>query len=336
MSRLPRCAAFAMGVLVAVLGLPASVASARPAVQAQPSSGCRAARVTRGDRHVTMSSGGVTRGYFRRVPPSARPHRPLPLVVDLHGYLEPAAAHKATSALGPFGDAHGFVTVTPEGSTPGPRWDTRADSADMTFIGDLLGHVVHSTCIDLRRVYMDGYSNGAFMTSSVVCAYGDRVAAVAAVSGIRAVPGCTPTRPMPVVAFHGTADEFVRFTGGYGASVDALPEPDHSETLAVAAPSDSGLSVPDVAAAWAKRNGCPATSTTRAVASDVTEVRYACPRAADVELYEIAGAGHTWPGSKFAASLAKILGPTSFSINADAVMWRFFRQHPLPKPAPHA
>ena len=151
-------------------------------------------------------------------------------MVDLHGYMEPAGAHKANSTLGVFGDRHGFVTITPEGSGSVPHWDTHLDSADMVFIGDLLDEANRTLCIDERRVYVSGYSNGAFMASAIACVYADRVAAVAPVAGIRAVPGCAPARAVPVVAFHGTADEWLSFAGGVGPKVDALPEPDQQQT----------------------------------------------------------------------------------------------------------
>jgi polyhydroxybutyrate depolymerase len=276
-----------------------------------------------------MPSGGAKRAYFRHVPPASRARKPLPLVLDLHGYMEPAAAHKANSALGPFGDKHGFLTITPEGSGPIPHWDTQFDSADMRFLGDLLDEAEQTLCIDARRVFVAGYSNGAFMASAMACVYADRVAAVAPVAGIREVPGCAPSRPVPVVAFHGTADEFVSFDGGPKPRVDNLPEPDQQQTRDVAAPTESGLPIREVAAAWAARNGCAPTPTERSVASDVRVVRYECPRHADVQLYEIEGGGHTWPGGSFSKAIEQFVGPTTLSIDADALMWRFFERHPL-------
>lgn len=250
-------------------------------------------------------------------------------MLDLSGHSEPAAVHKANTKLGPFGDRHHFVTLTPEGSGPPVRWDTRFDSADMRYLGDLLDEAERTLCVDQRRVFVTGYSNGAFMASAMACMYADRIAAVAPVAGIRDVPGCAPTRRVPVVAFHGTADAFVAFSGGLGSGVSSLPPADAQELVAVAAPSDSGKSIPDVAAAWAARNGCETEPKTSTVASDISVVRYSCPDHADVELYEITGGGHTWPGSEFSKALVSILGPTTFSIDADAVMWKFFQQHPL-------
>lgn len=58
-------------------------------------------------------------------------------------------------------------------------------------------------------------------------------------------------------------------------------------------------------------------------------MRYDCAGGADVALYVVEGAGHTWPGSKSSKAIAQFVGPTTLSIDADALMWRFFQRHPL-------
>ena len=320
-----------VGSVSAAPALAARGAEARASTRAstRASRGCGRSSVEPGEHRISTTSHGVKRAYIRHVPPGYDPRTPSPLVLDLSGHSEPAAVHKSNTMLGPFGDKHHFVTLTPEGSGPPVRWDTKFDSADMRFLGDLLDEAERTLCIDERRVFVTGYSNGAFMASAMACVYADRIAAVAPVAGIRDVPGCAPSRPVPVVAFHGTADTFVAFGGGLGSGVSSLPPADAQELVAVAAPTESGKSIPDVAGAWAARNGCAAKPTTAARTADVNVVRYSCPNHADVELYEIAGGGHTWPGSKFSKALESILGQTTFSIDADAVMWKFFTQHPL-------
>ena len=66
------------------------------------------------------------------------------------------------------------------------------------------------------------------------------------------------------------------------------------------------------------------------MAHGVTLLRYTCPKNATVELYRISGGGHAWPGSTFTASISSAVGFTTMAIDADAIMWRFFEQHPLP------
>ena len=43
------------------------------------------------------------------------------------------------------------------------------------------------------------------------------------------------------------------------------------------------------------------------------------------------GGGHSWPGSEFSQAVASVVGPTTMSISADELMWKFFQAHPLPE-----
>jgi polyhydroxybutyrate depolymerase len=194
-------------------------------------------------------------------------------------------------------------------------------------------------------VYVTGLSNGAFLTSAVACRYADRIAAAAPVAGIRDIDGCDPSRPVPVVAFHGTADTFVAYDGGYGSSVANLPSPDGSgktigqsggdrisqgnATTTTAPGSTKPPTIEEITADWAKRNGCSAKRTEEKVASDVTLLAWSCPKGDEAELYRVEGGGHSWPGSAFSKQVASVVGRTTDSISADEIMWRFFRDHPL-------
>jgi polyhydroxybutyrate depolymerase len=283
-----------------------------------------------------MTSGGVQRTYIRHVPPAYQRGEPIPLVLDLHGNAEEALVHVGNSKLGPYGDERGFVTITPQGQASGldSHWDTafegQIDSVDIRFIGDLLDEAERTLCIDERRVFATGYSNGAFLASAIACAYPDRVGAVAAIAGVRDNRGCQPSRAVPMVAFHGTADEFVAFGGGLGPAALALPPDSSGRTVGEKTGFDEERPIPTVVAAWAERNRCADQPAERKLASDVTLLRYECPRNADVDFYRVEGGGHTWPGSEFTKQLESLLGPTTFSISANEIMWGFFEAHPRP------
>jgi len=292
--------------------------------------------VAPGETTLTMTSGGMQRTYIRHVPPEYRFGTPIPLVIDFHGASEGAQVHVANSALGRYGDGQGFVTITPQGLGTGldSYWDTafhgRIDSVDVRFVGDLLDEAERTLCIDERRVFAAGYSNGAFLVSAIACVYADRFAAVAPVAGVRDYEGCPPSRAVPMVVFHGTADRWVAFDGGLGPDALALPPDRSGRTIGEKAGfAKDEPPIPTVVAAWAERNRCPDQPSEHRVASDVTLVRYRCPRGADVDFYRIEGGGHTWPGSEFSKQIEAAVGPTTFSISADEVMWKFFRAHPL-------
>jgi polyhydroxybutyrate depolymerase len=308
-------------------------------VAAAPSPGCRRPTNNRpaGTTTQALDAQGLAGTYVQHVPAGFA--RPLPLIVDLHGYSETAAIQTDVSHWDTFGDVHGLVAVAPEITRTVPLWDTSLGSADMSWFRALLSTVEADECIDLNRVDVDGYSDGAFMTSAVVCKFAGQVAAAAPVAGIMAVSGCHPSRPVPVIAFHGTADPFVNYEGGLGPKALSLPAPNGKGTLggsgaAGAAPTRGapGSSIPDQAAKWAQRNGCGATPVERTVAAKVTLIRYPCAPDATVELYRITGGGHAWPGSAFCRSIASYIGYTTFAISADDLMWAFFEAHPLHPP----
>ena len=63
--------------------------------------------------------------------------------------------------------------------------------------------------------------------------------------------------------------------------------------------------------------------------SDVTQIVFPCPAGAEVELDRITGGGHSWPGSPSPRRSVGVVGQTTTSISANAVMWAFFEAHPL-------
>ncbi|MBM3675948.1 MAG: hypothetical protein FJW88_13595 [Actinobacteria bacterium] len=305
---------------------------AKPA-EVAPSKGCTGASAAEPVAHgkVTISSSGAERWYWQDVPPAHDGETPVPVVVDFHGYSEGADVHLQMSGLGDYGKEQGFVTITPQGQGAVPRWDPAPGSTDMVFVEDLLDQVGEQLCIDTNRVYSTGLSNGAMMTSAVACELADRFAAAAPVAGVQDPDGCDPARVVPAVAFHGTADEFVPYDGGYGDKAASLPSPDGSgktlgESGALERARPERASVPEITAAWAKRNGCDTEPTETEVAPDVTRIAYDCPDGADVEFYRVDGGGHSWPGSAFSKSIENVVGPTTFSIAANEVMWDFFQR----------
>jgi polyhydroxybutyrate depolymerase len=172
----------------------------------------------------------------------------------------------------------------------------------------------------------------------MACQYADRVAAVAPVAGMRDVPRCAPSRPVPAIAFHGTDDQLLRYDGGLGPKTSAMQDPDGSgrrfvdDPAAVSAivPGPVDESVPDILAAWAARNGCAPGAHESAASPDTTLLSFTCPLGAEVELYRTQGAGHEWPGSAGSAAIVDAIGRTTMTIDATTLAWAFFQQHSLP------
>ncbi|WAC57508.1 alpha/beta hydrolase family esterase [Gordonia sp. SL306] len=301
-----------------------------------PSAGCRAAATPPGTSLHGFSAVGRSGDYLQEVPRVA-PRVPMPVVFDVHGYLQPGALQDAWSGMGAYGARHGFAVITPETHVLPPKWDYGRNGVDIKFLSALLTHVEQTLCVDKRRVYMTGLSMGAFTASSVACQLADRFAAVAPVSGLQNFAWCRPSRHVPVVAFHGTGDEILSYSGGVGPRGKLLPSTDGSaRTIGQQRRNDAhpklmpnSESIPTQTAAWARRNGCTGRPTTRKVAHDVSRTSYSCTPDSAVELYTIQGGGHNWPGGDPAIAATEFTGPITSSISATAIIWDFFRSHPL-------
>jgi len=64
------------------------------------------------------------------------------------------------------------------------------------------------------------------------------------------------------------------------------------------------------------------------VATDIVLLAYPDrAEAGDVVLYTVLGGGHSWPGGTPPPRWR--VGSTTISVDATALMWDFFRQHPL-------
>ena len=190
MPRARRERALAALVLLAACGrgLPEPDAEERAALAAaavvapEPSAGCRAGTSprVRGARR-TLIVGGEERGYLIDAP-AAPGDRPLPLVLDFHGFRGSAQGQRWWTGMGRLALRDGFIAVHPEGhdgvrllGTAGRGWDIRPDEArDAGFVRTLLDRFEQERCVDRRRVFATGMSNGVFFASLLGCVAADR------------------------------------------------------------------------------------------------------------------------------------------------------------------
>lgn len=298
-------------------------------VEADASPGCgasTAAAPVERERH-DLTIGGEARWYLLSVPSGHDGTTPLPLVVELHGLAEGAAIAAEMSQIDRLGETEGFVSVFPNGSGQPVRWDQHLDSnpnRDFELIDTILDELGETLCIDEARTYATGLSYGAIMSSSLACVMADRFAAIAPVAGVEHPDACEPSRPVPVLAFHGTADPILFFNGGVGdlgaaLSGGTLELPDDPIDL-------HGPGYPASVAAWADANGC-GEATDEHVSEHVIERAYDCPDDAEVRFFVIEGGGHSWPSSELSAGLEAVVGPTTRELDATAEIWTFFSRH---------
>lgn len=299
---------------------------------ARPSPGCSTS-TTRSvtDERRTVMVGGTERWYLLTTPPEHDGRSPVPLVLDFHGLAEGAEIHTRMASYGELGREEGFAVVVPQGEGATPAWKIGLEPSnpDVGFVDALLDQLESQLCLDTSRVYATGLSNGAFMSSTLGCVRADRITAIAPVAGVRFPDGCAPSRPVPVLAIHGTADPILLFNGGVGDLGSALAG--STPTLPPGTTADlEGPGYPEAVRGWAAADRCGPTPADTRVTPELLRRTYDCPDGTAVVFYVVDGGGHSWPGSAFSKGLEAIVGPTNMDLDASRVTWEFFRRFQLP------
>jgi polyhydroxybutyrate depolymerase len=261
----------------------------------------------------------------------------LPLVIVLHGRGGNGESMILVTKKGfnKLADKDGFIVVYPDGIEL--NWnDGRADEQskdrahkenidDVGFISALIDTMINDYNVDPKRVYVTGISNGAIMSYRLACELADKITAIAPVDG--SIPymlshDCIPSRPVSVLAINNINDPLVPYDGGYIYG--------HFHRLNLG----KVLSVDESIRFWIHRNSCsPMPVVTEEPDRDPNDGTRVEKRlyvnyldGTEVILYTINGGGHTWPGG-FQYLPVWLIGRTSRDIDANEVIWNFFRKH---------
>ena len=254
---------------------------------------------------MTLSSGPATGSYLISVPASYDTRKPVPLVFIFYGA---ASSPQQFSNLTHFPSSaanRGSIVVAPHAQ--GPEWQFSGDGTDSAFVSTVLHRIESTYCVDERKVFATGFSAGAAFTIAYACVHPHLVAAIATVA-VEYQLGCKA--PLSILAFHGTADHFVRYQdNAVGLSLPGAKLPGTERNMST----------------WAQLDHChPAAEQTR-ISSQVTFQQWrGCSKRATVRLYSILGGGHSWPG----ADPRKSFGFTTQQINATKVIIAYFAARP--------
>lgn len=182
----------------------------------EPSSGCGDTSPAVRNVRAEIDVADGTREYLLDAP-AREPNQPLPLILAFHGFRSNAEDQCAGTGVRDLGEREHAIVVCPEGrpdvhllDTVGRGWDINpGETRDVDFIAALLDRLERERCIDQRRIYATGMSNGGFFASLLGCRLAERIAAIAPVAGVMPLQACAPARPVAALIMFGRADRIV-------------------------------------------------------------------------------------------------------------------------------
>ena len=207
-----------------------------------------------GDHKRSLELDKRTRSYLVHIPKSYDGSKAWPVVLAFHGAGNNGAMMVPYSGLNDKADEAGFIAVYPNGTGRvrtfltwnagnccGFASQNKVD--DVALVRALLDDLGTVVRVDPKRIYATGMSNGGMMAYRLGSELSDRIAAIAPVAGSMGAKTCSPLRPVPVIAFHGTDDDFVPFKGAKGEKSISGAEFSLGGTL--------------YRVAWVKADACP-------------------------------------------------------------------------------
>lgn len=260
----------------------------------------------------SVESGGIERSYAVYLP-DHREAGARGVVLDLHGSGSHPAQELIVSGLAAVAEERGLAVLLPVAVVPFPAgghtWNVPREPGrpdDVGYLIDLLDDAALRYGLDTDRVWVTGFSGGARLASAFADRHPERVAALAAVGGLRAPAG--DGEPVPVLAVHGTEDPINPYPGGGKAYW--------------------GYGVDRALAGWVARNRCSDRTGEGSVAPSVQRwIWRDCAGDSEVTLYRFDG-GHVWPGSALPLPVERF-GPAPRGFDATAAILDFFERHGL-------
>ena len=122
--------------------------------------------------------------------------KPTALVINFHGYTSNGISKKPCRTCPPRPTAPASSSLTRKAparrraSTPAPAAATPRPNIvdDIGLTRAIIAEADSRLCLDGKRIFVTGFSNGGFMSHRIACELADLVAAIAPVSGVLGIP----------------------------------------------------------------------------------------------------------------------------------------------------
>ncbi|POS83009.1 hypothetical protein EPUL_005051, partial [Erysiphe pulchra] len=182
-----------------------------------------------------QQSSSLNRTYLIHIPVTYNKNTATPLIFSFHGRDRNSSyQEKLTGFSRPDWNPNAIV-IYPQGINN--TWQGDPDSVninDKEFVSDMITTLSKTYCLDDKRIYAAGKSNGGGFTNLLACdpQLSTQIAAFAPVSAAIYIPGvkstdcvgtipqtlnfpCTPGRKnVPILEFHGLQDQVISYRGG--------------------------------------------------------------------------------------------------------------------------
>ncbi|MBI4019835.1 MAG: hypothetical protein HY367_00770 [Candidatus Aenigmarchaeota archaeon] len=333
-ARRPKDLAFLAVLLLAALAVSGCARRVEPPLNVTGNGTVNGFALGPGDYDFSLVHDGLTRTYKAHVPPSYDRSTKTAVVIYIHGGGGSSAGSK-NDGLYDYSDKYGFILLSPAGTGAlgdrllvwnlGPslingtiqthsNYASERDIDDIGFLSKMIGDAKSRFNADGNRIYATGISQGGMMSYRLACELSDKIAAVAPVASPAVPMDCSPSRPVPVMHIHGTADPCAPFNGGSGGCLGTE--------------KDSFQSAQEMVNVWLSIDNCLPESSVTYQKGDATCMTYSqCKEGAEVAFCAVEGMGHVWPaGNQYLP--ASIIGPVSHDISFEQI-WEFFAEHPM-------
>ncbi|MCK9338803.1 MAG: T9SS type A sorting domain-containing protein [Bacteroidales bacterium] len=179
--------------------------------------------------------GDSLRQYLEYVPASYNSNTPAPVLFCLHGLGGDMTSTANNTGFRNIADQHGWIIITPQALTAsvplvgsvGTAWAAGVSATlpilgnvelnenvdDVGFLMAILDDLIANYNIDAQNVFATGFSMGGFMSNRLGIEKGDRIRAIASVSGTvgNVISSQTPVAHISAMHIHGTADSTITY-----------------------------------------------------------------------------------------------------------------------------
>ena len=182
----------------------------------------------RNTKYCSLNLNGFRREFFVYLPSSySEDGDAFPVLLSLHGGGDYAEFNMQYTNFSANAESDSFIAIFPQGYFYGNKattgWNTEGDGIDdVVFIERIIDWIGGTHNVELKEVYVAGFSNGGFMAYHLACNLSEKIAAIASVAGLmgnHTYETCSPVHPMPIMHIHGQRDGIIPLSG----SVNFVP-----------------------------------------------------------------------------------------------------------------